>query len=403
MPFTAFAMNGVRRGIFNLTQRSAPSFWEGCWLSTASAPAELLQKTGNATDRVATAFDPERPFGLVREEVDAVSERMRQSVVSEIPALDRASEYFFKVGSEGKRLRPCLALMLSTALAEEPLPPDRTDVDLRPPNFHVTELRRRQQRIAEIAETIHVASLLHDDVIDSASTRRGVDSLNIVVGNKLAILAGDFLLARVSVTLAALRTSEVIELISNILENLVTGEIMQMTSSPEELLTMDFYLEKTYRKTAALMANTSKSVAILADQPKEVCQLATDFGTHLGMAFQIIDDILDFTASKDVLGKPALNDLRSGIATAPVLLAVDEFPGLKKLVERKFRDNGDIEEAVKMVERSQGIQRARDLAAEHGRRAAAAIHSLPPARTNEAAGCRDALIHLTELVLKRSK
>lgn len=173
-------------------------------------------------------FDPKDPFGLVRAEIDAVSERIRQSVVSEIPALDRAAEYFFKVGSEGKRLRPSVILLLASTLSPESPPPYRTQVDTRPANAHIPEIRRRQQRIAEIAEVIHVASLLHDDVIDSAATRRGVESLNIVVGNKLAVLAGDFLLARVSVTLAALRTSEVIEVISNILENLVTGEIMQV-------------------------------------------------------------------------------------------------------------------------------------------------------------------------------
>lgn len=174
----------------------------------------------------------DNPFQLVRPEIDVVSERIRRSIVSEIPALDKASEYFFKVGAEGKRLRPSMILLLASAISQDPPPMDRTRVDLRPPNAHVPEIYRRQQRIAEIAEIIHVASLLHDDVIDSAATRRGVESLNVLVGNKLAVLAGDFLLARVSVTLAALRDSEVIEIISNILENLVTGEIMQASGIP---------------------------------------------------------------------------------------------------------------------------------------------------------------------------
>ena len=100
-------------------------------------------------------------------------------------------------------------------------------VDTRPPNVHPTEERRRQQRVAEISEMIHVASLLHDDVIDEATTRRGLKALNALFGNKVAILAGDFLLARASVTLASLRNTEVIELLSQVIEHLVSGEILQ--------------------------------------------------------------------------------------------------------------------------------------------------------------------------------
>lgn len=105
-------------------------------------------------------------------------------------------------------------------------------VDTRPPNVHPTEERRRQQRVAEISEMIHVASLLHDDVIDEATTRRGLKALNALFGNKVAILAGDFLLARASVTLASLRNTEVIELLSQVIEHLVSGEILQARPSP---------------------------------------------------------------------------------------------------------------------------------------------------------------------------
>lgn len=120
------------------------------------------------------------------------------------------------------------------------------------------DTRRRQQRLAEITELIHVASLLHDDVLDSAATRRGLRALNLEVGNKLAILAGDFLLARASVTLASLRNTEVIELLSRVLEHLVTGEVMQMTAKADRLVSFDHYFKKTYFKTASLIANSAK-------------------------------------------------------------------------------------------------------------------------------------------------
>ena len=175
-------------------------------------------------------MDREDPLQLVRREVETVSERIRLSVVTEIPALSHAAEYFLKFGSEGKRLRPSLLLLLATALSHTSTDPEMLNVDNRPSNVYVEEVRRRQQRLAEIAELMHVTSLLHDDVIDNADTRRGMSSLNAEVGNKLAILAGDFLLARASVTLAALRNPEVIMLMAEILENLVSGEIMQVRS-----------------------------------------------------------------------------------------------------------------------------------------------------------------------------
>ncbi|CAD7699733.1 unnamed protein product [Ostreobium quekettii] len=317
--------------------------------------------------------DPTDPFVLVRGEIDAVSERIRRDVVSEIPALARAAEYFLRVGAEGKRVRPSMLLLLSSALSPVPPSPEDLIVDPRPPSAPTPEVRRRQQRIAEITEVMHVASLLHDDVIDGSATRRGQKSLNVAVGNKLAILAGDFLLARASVSLAALREAEVIMLMSQVLEHLVSGEIMQMTSAPEDLMRMDHYKMKTYRKTAAMMSNSAKSAAILGGHSREVINLASDFGRHLGMAFQVVDDILDFTASSDMLGKPALNDLKSGIATAPVLFAAEDFPALAPLICRKFQDVGDIEEALRMVENSSGIQRARELAKHHACQAADAV------------------------------
>ena len=223
-----------------------------------------------------------------------------------------------------------LVLMASAFSAVLPSP-DLLTVDPSPVNHHPLDMRRRQQRIAEITEMIHVASLLHDDVIDNAETRRGLKALNSTMGNKIAILAGDFLLARASVSLASLRNTEVIELLSQVIEHLVSGEILQvrtrlqvvtteplqpvllaaylltvvltavkninglmhcfslvqMTSQPEELLSIDHYNKKTFYKTASLMANSCKAVAILGGQPQEDCQLAWQYGRHLGLAFQV--------------------------------------------------------------------------------------------------------------------
>jgi geranyl diphosphate synthase len=221
------------------------------------------------------------PFALVRDEVGIVSERLCQSIVSNVPALEQAAEYFFRPGVRGKRLRPTLLLLMSSALSDQQPPAELLLPDHRPPHERPQEQRRRQQRIAEIAELIHVASLLHDDVLDDAETRRGISSLNAQSGNKLAILAGDFLLARASVTLASLQNTEIVELLSRVLEHLVAGEVMQMSAGPEQLTSMAYYLDKTFYKTASLMANSSRAVAILGEQQLEVCDLAWQYGRHL--------------------------------------------------------------------------------------------------------------------------
>ena len=170
-------------------------------------------------------------------------------------------------------------------------------IDHAPAHEVPDDTRRRQQRLAEITELIHVASLLHDDVLDSAATRRGLRALNLEVGNKLAILAGDFLLARASVTLASLRNTEVIELLSKVLEHLVTGEVMQMTAKPERLMSFDHYFQKTYFKTASLIANSAKAIVLLGGHDTETASHAYDYGRHLGLAFQFQDDVLDFVGS----------------------------------------------------------------------------------------------------------
>ncbi|KAF5957908.1 hypothetical protein HYC85_005133 [Camellia sinensis] len=170
------------------------------------------------------------PFSLVESELYILASRLRSMVVAEVPKLASAAEYFFKMGVEGKRFRPTVLLLMATAL-NVPIPGPASDEVV---DAISTELRNRQQRIAEITEMIHVASLLHDDVLDDADTRRGIGSLNFVMGNKLAVLAGDFLLSRACVALASLKNTEVVSLLATVVEHLVTGETMQMTTTSEQ-------------------------------------------------------------------------------------------------------------------------------------------------------------------------
>lgn len=327
---------------------------------------------------------------------------MRAVLLSEVPHLHAAATHFVADPSAlGKLLRPSVVMLVSSALSEAGEPRDFLTTDVRPVTAPVPEPRRRQQRIAETTEMIHVATLMHDDVLDDALTRRGKQSVNAALGNKLAILGGDFLLARASVSLAGLRDPEVMEMLATVLEHLVTGEVMQMRADGDDLVDMQYYLRKTFYKTASLVAHACKAAAKLGGQGPDVQKLAFQFGKHLGLAFQVVDDVLDFTQSSGVLGKPALNDLRSGIATAPVLLALRQRPELEDLTRRKFREVGDVERAAELVRGSDGIPQARVLAADHARRAAQCVADFPVAQTVYAEQCRAALMDITQRVISR--
>lgn len=333
-----------------------------------------------------------------------MAERLRRSIASDIPALGDAAGYFFRRGAEGKRLRSTVLLLMSSAVSATRSPDaDRAEVDELPPFEPARTLRRRQQRLTEISELIHVATLLHDDVIDGAETRRGKPALNRVMGNKVAILAGDFLLARASVTLAALGDPEVIALVSRCLEHLVSGEIMQLTASADDAASMDHYLRKTYSKTGALIANCCRAVAVLGGATEDQREAAWEYGKHLGIAFQLVDDVLDYVSSEDELGKPAHQDLEAGLATAPALYAAEERPELVPILRRRFCQPGDADKALEIVRQTKGIERAREAAAKHAALACAALERLPKPQVQEAKEARQALVDLTQLVLSRKK
>ncbi|XP_078439296.1 geranyl diphosphate synthase 1 isoform X2 [Wolffia australiana] len=320
-------------------------------------------------------------------------------IITEVPKLASGAEYFFKMGVEGKRFRPTVLLLMASAL-NVPTPSSATDNTAHDSSM---DTRAKQQCIAEITEMIHVASLLHDDVLDDADTRRGVGSLNSVMGNKLAVLAGDFLLSRACVALASLKNTEVVSLLATVVEHLVTGETMQMTSTSEQRRSMEYYLQKTYYKTGSLISNSCKAVALLAGHTSEVSLLAYDYGRNLGLAYQLIDDVLDFTGSTSSLGKGALSDIRHGTITAPILFAMEEFPQLQKVVDRGLSDAANVDEALDYLGRSRGIERTRLLAAEHAGLAAEAIELLPESDTEDVLISRRALIDLTRRVLNRTK
>ncbi|XP_042407204.1 solanesyl-diphosphate synthase 1, mitochondrial-like isoform X1 [Zingiber officinale] len=350
-------------------------------------------------DKIPAAKEPVDPFALVSDELSIIANRLQSMVVSKVPKLASAAEYFFKVGAEGKKFRPTVLLLMASALSM----PTPTSIAVEVASSFQKNMRTRQQRVAEITEMIHVASLLHDDVLDGADTRRGIGSLNFVMGNKLAVLAGDFLLSRACVALASLKNTEVVSLLATAVGHLVTGETMQMTTNAEQCHSMEYYLSKSYYKTASLISNSCKAIALLAGQTTEVALHAYSYGRHLGLAFQLIDDVLDFVGTTASLGKGSLSDIRHGIITAPILFAKEEFPELQAVIDKGFDNPANIEAALDYLGKSQGIERTRALAIEHANQAIAAINALPESDSEDVLIFRRALVDLSHMVITRSK
>lgn len=375
-----------------------------------------------------SAFEGARdtdPFSLVAADMQGLTGGIQELLGVDHPVLSTVAKYFFEMDG-GKKMRPAIVMLVSRAANVHALTEDRDAVadeaaqELRQklagvPRSPVNEsdearaalesgvakswLEPSQRRLAEITEMIHTASLLHDDVIDLADTRRGVGSVNRVFGNKLAVLGGDFLLARASVCLARLRDVEVIELLSTVIEHLVKGEVMQMKTAFRDGNALEsafaMYMRKTYYKTASLMANSCKAAALLAGHSPAVCEAAFLYGKHVGLAFQLVDDVLDFEGSLESLGKPALNDLRQGLATAPVLFAASGHPNMATLIGRKFEAPGDIDEACRAVTASSGVEKTRLLALEHAQLALDAVAAWAPSPE------RDALAAVVTRVVER--
>lgn len=314
-------------------------------------------------------------FAPVEDDLTLLAENLKNLIGARHPILYAAAEHLFE--AKGKRVRPAIVLLVAKATMSQ------------------GEITVRHRRLAEITEMIHTASLVHDDVVDESELRRGVPTVHSSFGNRIAVLAGDFLFAQSSWYLANLDNLEVVKLLSQVIMDLAEGEIQQGLNRFSSNLSIEAYLEKSYYKTASLIANSSKAAAVLSEVPTSLAESLYGYGRHIGLAFQIVDDILDFTGSTEELGKPAGSDLKSGNLTAPALYALEEKPFLEVLIEREFAQPGDLEQALTLVKDSQGIARSHELAQHHAQQAVNCLEGLPPSSS------RQALAKLTDYVLRR--
>ncbi|KAK3173384.1 hypothetical protein OEA41_006713 [Lepraria neglecta] len=389
---------------------------------------------GSTTDSsfVGVSVDPLR---IVAKEMKFLTKNIQELLGSGHPMLDTVAKYY--TNSEGKHIRPLIVLLMSRATAptpksprqhslptsstiNDPISPSAVLSDTNPSSSTTnilsnssidasytpgdSDILPSQRRLAEITELIHTASLLHDDVIDNSISRRSSPSANISFGNKMAVLAGDFLLGRASVALARLRDAEVIELLATVIANLVEGEFMQLKNTALDEAkpiwtedTLSYYLQKTYLKSASLISKSCRAAALLGQNSPDVVEAAYSYGRNLGLAFQLVDDMLDYTTSSETLGKPAGADLELGLATAPLLFAWKDNQQLGVLVGRKFSAEGDVEMARELVARSDGLEQTRALAQEYADKAAHAISKFPDSEA------KDGLVEMCVNTMKRRK
>ncbi len=308
-------------------------------------------------------------------DLETLLTELRTLIGADHPILQAAAEHLFSAG--GKRIRPGIVLLISRALA--------LDGGLSP----------RHRRLAEITEMIHTASLVHDDVVDEASTRRGVETVHSRFNCRVAVLAGDFLFAQASWHLANLDNLDVVKLLSRVIMDLADGEVKQGLYRYDSGQTFENYLEKSYCKTASLIANSAQAAGVLSDLSYEKLKSLHYFGRQLGLAFQVVDDILDFTSSEQQLGKQAASDLASGYLTAPSLYALESHPSLGRLIDREFCEKDDLEQAHQLVRDSDAILKSRLLAEDFARESREAITWLPDS------ACKRALLDLPDFVLSR--
>jgi octaprenyl-diphosphate synthase len=283
-------------------------------------------------------------FDLVRSDLRKVEEELSQQSVSSVQPITEIGQYVQESG--GKRLRPALVL-LATKLCGYDGP--------------------SAIRLAAVMELMHTATLVHDDIIDEADTRRGQPSTNSRWGNHMSVLAGDWLYMQAFNIALTERNFKILDLLIGLTQGMVEGELLQLTYLRKIDVTEDAYFELSYRKTACLFSACLRLGALLAGKDEEEETRLGTYGTNLGLAFQLIDDVLDFTSSEKKLGKPIGNDLREGKVTWPLIDLLQKCrPEEKKRVSLVLEEHGyksvQFSEIMELVERYGTLRAARNRA-----------------------------------------
>jgi octaprenyl-diphosphate synthase len=328
-------------------------------------------------------------FDLVRDDLALVEQEIAAQNSAAIEPVAEIASYLREGG--GKRLRPALLLLAAGAAG------------YRGPSG---------VRMGAVVEMIHSATLVHDDVIDGAQTRRGRPSTNARWGNHMSVLAGDWLYMQSFAMALRERNFAILDILIGLTQNMVEGELLQLTRLGRMDLTEADATELAYRKTACLFSGCARLGAVLGKQPKNIEDALAEYGRNAGLAFQLVDDLLDFTASPEQLGKPVLSDLKEGKVTLPLIFALEaealDADGKsnghsrsegRQLVAKVLEERGFLsvrpEEITKLVKETGALARASNLAREYVSRAKASLEELPETEY------RRALLAVPDFILDR--
>lgn len=319
----------------------------------------------------------DRLHDTLREDVEATDALLHERLGSTVPLIPDLARHL--VDSGGKRLRPLLTLAAATACGHR---------------------GRHHLKLAAAVEFIHTATLLHDDVVDASSLRRGKLAANMVWGNKPSILVGDFLLSRAFQLMVETGDMRILHILASASAVIAEGEVLQLKSANNLATSEDDYLIIVGAKTAALFAASAESGATIAGAAPEITSAFRTFGHNLGVAFQLIDDALDYSGRQAQMGKSVGDDFREAKVTLPVILAYARADGdAKRFWQRTIQlgqqRDGDLQRAIGYIEHTGAIAEARDRAYRYARQACRALQALPTSQL------RDSLIAVAEFCVAR--
>ena len=315
-------------------------------------------------------------FESIRDDLARVEDKLREKPKVEYEVLSAAIEHLLSSG--GKRIRPALVILAS--------------------RLYSPEIGSEAVALAAAVEMLHTASLVHDDLIDGSLLRRGIPTLNAAWTPGATILTGDYLFARAADLAAQAGSLRVMRVFADTLMVICTGELKQQFSDLQTRTRRDDYYARIYAKTASLLTLATLAAGMLRNAPEEQVAALHEYGYNLGMAFQVVDDVLDFVGDQMHMGKPVGSDLRQGLVTLPTLCYLEEHPDdplMVRILQNGRGSDEDIRQAVSAIRDSGAIDRALAEARDLARRSVAALLPLP------AGPPRQAMEDLTDFVVQR--
>jgi octaprenyl-diphosphate synthase len=327
----------------------------------------------SAAPRVSTRNTITEPIAA---DMDAVNSVIRRQLHSEVPLVNQIADYIISAG--GKRLRPVLVLLAARACGYQ---------------------GTHHHNLAAVVEFIHTATLLHDDVVDESSLRRGRQTANALFGNAASVLVGDFVYSRAFQMMVAVGDMRVMQILADATNVIAEGEVLQLLNMHDPDVTEERYLQVIRSKTAKLFEAAAQLGALLAGAPDETVEAAAEYGRSLGTAFQLVDDVLDYSGNANDIGKNVGDDLREGKATLPLIYLMRHGAPEQRALVRACIESGDeqhFEEVLSAITTSGALGYTRREAEKAARRAAESIAVLPNSQF------KDSLLQLCAFAVDRN-